>query len=145
MPKLNTVYDIGAAFESIENELMPTHIADHGRYKLIFYGFKSSSNVVDSIKLWHLRLPPVCIYLKALAFKYSDHVLQLCFAGTGIISKLSIIILFQSVHAHRYLPLCYFQKLLALLSVHPVDPWSYFYLHHSHLLPDLFQILLLSW
>ena len=35
-------------------QLVPAHIADHGRYKLIFYGFKSSSNVVDGVKLRHL-------------------------------------------------------------------------------------------
>lgn len=34
MPKLNTVYDIGAAFESIENELMSSMIRNMRRHKL---------------------------------------------------------------------------------------------------------------
>ena len=34
MPKLNTVYDIGAAFEAIENELISSMIRNMRRHKL---------------------------------------------------------------------------------------------------------------
>lgn len=34
MPKLNTVYDIGAAFETIENELISSMIRNMRRHKL---------------------------------------------------------------------------------------------------------------
>lgn len=33
MPKLNTVYDIGAAFEAIENELISSMIRNMRRHK----------------------------------------------------------------------------------------------------------------
>ena len=40
MPKLNTVYDIGAAFEAIENELISSMIRNMRRR--VFFGARST-------------------------------------------------------------------------------------------------------
>lgn len=48
MPKLNTVYDIGAAFEAIENELISSMIRNMRRHKL--------EEIDESVKASFMRL-----------------------------------------------------------------------------------------